>query len=216
MELDNGVKTVCVTEDFLAVFKPHDIPTVPLKNSDSSELTLLGIVSKAFPEVLEVHGKNYWEGSAIHRLDTGTSGLVLFARNKYFYNYMVSLQLSEGFVKVYRANVCGNAFSLPQSVSSYFRAFGVGRKAVKAETDIKKADSKKLYNTDIRIISENTVECTIARGFRHQIRCHLSYLGCPIVGDSVYGGKKNGEDYLHLECISFSFVWKAKTVTVSL
>jgi 23S rRNA pseudouridine1911/1915/1917 synthase len=43
----------------------------------------------------------------------------------------------------------------------------------------------------------------ILRGFRHQIRCHLAWLGFPILHDSLYGGA--GEGVLALRACSLSF-----------
>ena len=72
------------SEDFLIADKPHGIPTVPLKGQNPDG-TLLGMVSVQYPEVLNVCGKNPWEGGTCHRLDTATAGLVVFARTKTFY-----------------------------------------------------------------------------------------------------------------------------------
>jgi 23S rRNA pseudouridine1911/1915/1917 synthase len=54
------------------------------------------------------------------------------------------------------------------------------------------------YRTDIlELNSTEKIRCfriRIARGFRHQIRCHLSWLGYPILNDPLYGGLPEPEN----------------------
>ena len=58
----------------------------------------------------------------------------------------------------------------------------------------KKAGSV-LYDTSIKIMSMDRdtvqVECKIAKGFRHQVRCHLAWLGLPVIGDKLYNPIKS-------------------------
>lgn len=198
------IKYIC--DDFLIAFKPHNIPTVPLKNQEAD--TLLNQVSKIYPEVLTVHGKNHWEGSALHRLDTATEGLVLFARNQKFYDYLQDVQEKDLFVKEYQAICNGKPNTNIEKIETYFRAFGPKGSMVKPETNIEKSDNQRLYTTNVKIAISDTLntvfQCKITRGFRHQIRSHLAYIGCPIVGDNLYNPIKRETD-LQLSCISISF-----------
>lgn len=87
------------------------------------------------------------------------------------------------------------------TISSYFRPYGPGNKEVRPVTKdsgtaaLKKIGSKKIYNTEYKILnadcgnSECMVECKISQGYRHQVRCHLAWIGLPIVGDSLYNKK---------------------------
>jgi 23S rRNA pseudouridine1911/1915/1917 synthase len=43
----------------------------------------------------------------------------------------------------------------------------------------------------------------LARGFRHQVRCHLAWIGLPLVGDELYGS--GGDEPLALSAIALSF-----------
>ena len=88
--------------DFLIADKMHGIPTVPLKGQDRSN-TLLGLVSAEYPEVSEIVGKNPWEGGTLHRLDTATSGLVVFARTQEMYGYLCRIQKEDLLEKTYCA-----------------------------------------------------------------------------------------------------------------
>ena len=200
------------SEDFLIADKPHGIPTVPLKGQNP-DATLLGLVSAQFPEVLSVCGRNPWEGGTGHRLDTATAGLVVFSRTQAFYDYLQEIQQADLFRKTYRAETVEND-SLKGSdiqirdnrefqIVSYFRAYGKGSKAVRPVQDIKRADSPVLYTTEA-IKNGEVFTCTITRGFRHQIRAHLAWIGHPIKGDCLYGTGIE-TDTLKLDCLKVQF-----------
>lgn len=195
-----------LNQDFLIAYKPHNLPTVPLKNQNAE--TLLSCVAQLYPEVLTIHGKNEWEGSALHRLDTPTAGLVVFARTQAFYDALSALQKKDLFKKTYKAITEPVKSQIETSLTTYFRAFGPKGKSVKVCLTPDKADTPKQYTTTLKTVEinpENAVfECIITQGFRHQIRAHLAYLGCPIKGDDLYNPDAEKED-LALECTGLEF-----------
>ena len=207
--------------DFIILDKPHNVPTVPLKGQDPRG-TLLFEAGTLFPEILSVRGRNPWEGGALHRLDTATSGLVVFARTQSFYDYLQGIQSDGLFLKKYRAltrpddRLRGTdkdddlMKGRPVTLKSYFRSYGPGAKEVRPVTDAKRADTPVLYATEVCLEKSSgdvdTFLCTIARGFRHQIRAHLAWAGHPICGDALYGPEGNPENQtLQLDCFEVSF-----------
>ncbi len=88
-------------------------------------------------------------------------------------------------------------------VSSYFRPFGEGRKQVRPVTEksgkaaLLKLGKSKVYTTKITIkkVSETNAvaKCTIAQGFRHQVRCHLAWAGFPVCEDGLYNSNFNSK-----------------------
>ena len=200
------------SEDFLIADKPHGIPTVPLKGQNPDG-TLLGMVRKQYPEVLNVCGRNSWEGGTCHRLDTATAGIVVFARTQTFYDYLQGIQQADLFVKTYRAETVENDSlkgldikiedNREFRIMSYFRAYGKGSKAVRPIQDIRRADSPVLYTT-MAIKNGEDFTCTISRGFRHQIRAHLAWIGYPIKGDCLYGTGIE-TDTMELDCLKVQF-----------
>ena len=115
---------------------------------------------------------------------------------------------------------------LPQTpffIESFFRPFGPGRKqvrpvlgplqSVKAKRNRKTAsDQGRFYRTEITGIFETevpgrySVTARIYRGFRHQIRCHLAWIGCPVLNDPLYGQEGQSADgFLALRAIGLSF-----------
>ena len=83
-------------------------------------------------------------------------------------------------------------------VASYFRNFGENQKAVRPVTEesgkaaLKKLGKKTEYSTRVHFLETNPqkktalIECQISKGYRHQVRCHLSWLGLPVKGDELY------------------------------
>lgn len=182
---------------FILMEKPHGLATVPLKKQadvNSPNETLLWHAAGIAPQILDVHGKNPWEGGAIHRLDTATSGIVMFAKDQTFYDYMQEIQQNDLFEKYYTAKTVENdalrGININEkddiiTITSYFRPFGPGSKQVRPTLDQRKAQPKQKYTTFVKRTG-NAFLCTITKGFRHQIRAHLAWTGHPIEGDQLY------------------------------
>ena len=214
------------SKDLLCFYKEGGLATVPLKSKTEGD-SLLKRISLSFPEVLTVRGLNSWEGGIIHRLDTPTSGLVLCARNDETYSSLIEEQKKDRIEKRYRAEVTEKDSLLPGfppfpyfwndediAISSFFRSYGPKGAKVRPTLYEKRSDSNVLYKTFVHKISPTLFECTIMRGFRHQIRCHLSWAGFPIIGDDKYNGEENSK--LCLTSYSLSFVLKGERIKISL
>lgn len=199
---------------FIVLYKPHNLPTAPLSNTESNNA--LCQAEKLFPEINYVKGKKEIEKGLIHRLDTVTAGLVLIATDQIFYEKMIDIQKNNQFIKYYRAfsDICkDNAYTLGNFpplngnfelnqcndtvyTKSYFRPFGNGSKEVRPVTEfsgpaaLKKIGNKVEYETEIKLISNDLKSaellCSIKKGFRHQVRCHLAWIGYPCKNDPLY------------------------------
>ena len=190
------------TGDFAVVFKPPKMHSAPLKQKSGD--TLLEWYAAHFPPVVDL----------LHRLDFETHGLVLIAKNQKSYEFFNRLQESGEFVKEYSAvcvssvpNADIHAEGFPPSpsiadsepspekplvIESYFRPFGSGRKQVRPVIEDGKKhrelakDRGGFYRTEIVGIDGGVFTVRIKRGFRHQIRAHLCWIGCPILNDTLY------------------------------
>lgn len=257
---DGNPRLLYECSSFVLMYKPHGLATVPLKkqsDNGSREMgktydSLLWHAANADPKVLSVHGRNPWEGGALHRLDTATAGIVMFAKDQEFYDFMQQTQKNEMFEKYYTAMTMPNdtlkgleldKSSAVTTISSYFRPYGVGARQVRPTMDVRRAEPKTIYTTLVKspglvpmesdggFCNDNGNEkddgegnsnemfhCTIAKGFRHQIRAHLAWVGHPIVGDDLYAVAavsdtddsnvdSPGQD-LALTCVGISFMGK--------
>jgi 23S rRNA pseudouridine1911/1915/1917 synthase len=201
------------TEDFAVVFKPPRMHCAPLQGRPSD--TLLGWYAAIFPAVMELSGRKCGEGGLLHRLDYETQGLVLFAKNQQSFNHLLEQQEEGNFIKEYSA-ICQRAasdstFPAPPFtgssvqagfvIESFFRPFGPGRKQVRPVVSDSAAHNKAtsgLYRTEIVSFSQPAPRAHYAftvrlrRGFRHQVRCHLAWIGCPVLNDPLYGTDADG------------------------
>jgi 23S rRNA pseudouridine1911/1915/1917 synthase len=199
--------TVEKTSDYLVAYKPPRMHSVPLKKQgerDNRDETLLDWCSRLYPEVLEVRGRNPWEGGILHRLDYETEGLVLFARTQAAMDSLLVQQQEGRFSKEYGALSAGVGTALPGFppapsmpsaksadtivIETGFRPYGPGRKTVRPVVY-----EGNPYRTEVLSMESHgdytLFRARIQRGFRHQIRCHLAWLGYPLINDPLYGGR---------------------------
>lgn len=214
-------------EPFLVVDKPSGLPSAPLREGDDSALTQ---AMSLFPEIAAVHGKKAVERGLIHRIDTATRGCVLIATSQASYDFLSDAQAEGRFIKSYLAKVdrlsaesydgfppppldYGKiALGKPFVVESRFRGYGKKGREVRPVTfqsgmaALKKSDTT-LYRTEITLQDTKTALCRISAGYRHQVRCHLAWLGLPVKNDVLYNPlcKDRAEGVLSFSAISLEF-----------
>ncbi len=135
----------------------------------------------------------------IHRLDRGTSGVMVFPKNKRYAAHLSAL-LKDGKVdKTYLALVTGNP------AEQFWETNAPIAKVAKSRYGV--ATPGKEAKTGFRIIASGNggvlIEARPRTGRTHQIRVHLAHCGLPIVGDEVYGGVSASRMMLH--CFTMAF-----------
>ena len=129
---------------------------------------------------------------SVHRIDRDTSGLLVFARTLASEKALVEQFAKHTIKRTYLTVVSGRP-NPGELRSRLIRDRGDGRRgSTGSETD------GKLAVTHVREVqpigdSFSLVLCQLGTGRTHQIRVHLSYIGYPIVGDSLYSGRKKGK-----------------------
>ncbi|HMO13521.1 MAG TPA: sulfurtransferase [Pirellulaceae bacterium] len=190
-DVNPDIRIIHDDEAILAVNKPAPLPIHPCGRFNRNTLVfILGQVYKPY------------QLRPAHRIDAHTTGLVLFSKSKRVAS-LLQPQFADGRVKkIYMARVRGNVaeaeFSLKHAISIDKTERG-GRKIV---------DDGLESCTYCRVIArepETTLlEVHPGTGRTHQIRLHLSHMGHPICGDTLYDPLLFGEEQKTL----FLHAWK--------
>lgn len=215
---DYARQSPCVireTPAWAVIYKPAGMPTAPLRPAETGTLVHWFLSSRPETQAAAVRGKKAIEAGLLHRLDTDTRGLVLFAKDQLTYDFFSAQQDTGGIVKTYYAFIESGAAAaaeritqqLPYTLQSQFRNFGPGAKKAAPVFPHSRHFTKdgRIYTTVIEAVTVTAgaigVRCRLQRGYRHQVRTHLAALGLPIAGDPLYGSGKecNSDTAAHAE-----------------
>ncbi len=163
------------------------------------------------PLSLREYAEEYTGGKlfVIHRIDHGTSGVVVFCRNAETHR-SISLQFEKRMVnKAYLAIVTGSMDDRGV-IEAPLHQYGSGRMGVN--------EKGKPSCTSFEVI-ERFEEATLLNvvpltGRRHQIRVHMYHAGHPVLGDILYGQQRpvGGIERMMLHAASITFFYPHDTV----
>lgn len=151
----------------------------------------------------------------VHRLDQGTSGLVIFAKNN-----LVKKTLQDAWPTVskrYLAVVEGRPSSAEGTISSFITESS----ALKSYSSRDPAeDNSKQATTHYRVLQTkddwSLVEARLETGRKHQIRVHFSQIGCPVAGDRLYEAESDPCGRLALHAFELTFAHPISGEPISL
>ena len=126
----------------------------------------------------------------VHRIDKDTTGSVIACKNDAAHN-SIAMQLKEHTInRRYRALVHGIVKDDEGTVNTLIGRDPKDRKKMSARvSDGKTAITH--YKVIERFKDYTYIECRLETGRTHQIRVHMAYIGHPLVGDMIYGNRKN-------------------------
>ena len=190
--------------------KPPKMPTHPshghLDDTLANALAYLASV-KGIPFVFR----------PVNRLDGDTSGIVLTANDRISAGRMFTAMKNGEIKKTYVAIVCGVPEPMRGVVDAPIARADVGilMRTVSAEG----REARTEYNT-VAVSPDGKYSMVVLRpltGRTHQIRVHMSYIGCPLVGDFLYGERSELIDRhaLHAARMTFSHPEDGRSITVS-
>ena len=175
----------------LAVDKPAGLPTQGTWATDRHDL--LALLKTQRPDLtLFLH----------HRLDQGTSGLLVFAKAPKANKGLAEAFTSRDLEKLYLARITAplEACTLEASIGRIRGAdpgrFGCSGDLIdpkSARTDFRPTTPEETEG----LVPGFWVVARIHTGRTHQIRVHLNHLGRPILGDTLYGGNPSDRLWLH-------------------
>jgi 23S rRNA pseudouridine1911/1915/1917 synthase len=202
---DVPVPVVYEDDDLLVIDKPAGLVVHP--GAGQGDKTLVHGLLARYPEIREVGQAD--RPGIVHRLDKGTSGLMLVARSAGAYDELVAMLAAHEVDRRYRALAWGT-FEAPSGMvdapigrSSRDRtrmAVTVSGKPARTGYEVERAFAEPVPVTELR--------CRLETGRTHQIRVHLSSIGRPVVGDARYGGDRTSlpcpRPWLHAEVLSLA------------
>ncbi len=119
----------------------------------------------------------------VHRLDRGTSGVIVFAKTAEAHRRLSQAFESREVDKRYLAVVDGHVRTASGRIAEPLRSFGSGRVGV----DPKGSEALTRYRRLERLPDADLLEVVPLTGRRHQIRVHCYAIGHPVLGDTRYG-----------------------------
>lgn len=234
----SGVKIVFEDDDYIVADKPSGLLTVSTARGSSAksgrkEKTLYAILNAyvktsarmqrkediAFGEEPDRSTSKIW---IVHRLDKGTSGLVIFAKNERAKDLLQSKWKDLVTKRTYTAWLEGRLEKQKGSVQSWLTE---NPKSLKMYSSAEPTPDGQLAITHFKVLgygrkgpSEYTLaEFSLQTGRKNQIRVHASDLGHPIAGDEKYGARTNPIHRLalHAGTLEFSHPFSGKNVRLA-
>lgn len=149
----------------------------------------------------------------VHRLDKGTSGVLLVARTDAAHQALAAQFSGRTVEKTYLALVHGSVRAESGRISTPIERHPLRRLRMTTKTGSGRAALTE-YRVRQRFEKFTFLEVRIHTGRTHQIRVHLASIGHPVAGDRLYGGQAAARIFLHAWRIAFTSPATGKRVTV--
>jgi 23S rRNA pseudouridine1911/1915/1917 synthase len=131
----------------------------------------------------------------VHRLDKDTSGVMVVAKNDEAHQRLSKMFAAHDLTRIYRAVVWGGPTAKRGVIEAPIGRHPVDRKRMA----VRKAGGRaalteywleQRFGPPLRPVA-SLVGAKLGTGRTHQVRVHLAHIGCPVVGDPVYGRRRN-------------------------
>ena len=173
-------------DDLFVIDKPAGMVVHPAAGHSSG--TLVNAVLGYDPEIEGIGGEE--RPGVVHRLDKETSGLIVLAKNERAHRWLQDQFHLRKVEKTYLALVDGKPPTPSGRVEAYIGRDPSHRKKMAIVSESRGREAISEYKTVESFDKHTLLEFHPLTGRTHQIRLHCAFLGCPIVGDEIYGRKK--------------------------
>lgn len=179
-------------QDILVVSKPAGLQVHAALHNDAKQKTLVDWLKENRSEVLGVGDDPKLRPGIVHRLDKDTSGVLVVAKNQPAFEFLKKQFQEKVLKKTYLALVHG---MVKNDTGIINRPIGASRSDFRKRSSFgnlrgKVREAVTEYKVVQRLGEFTLLECYPKTGRTHQIRVHLKFLGHPVAGDKLYGGKK--------------------------
>lgn len=203
-EPDVDVPVVHVDASVIVVDKPADLVVHPGAGHDAGTM-VAGLLAR-FPELGHVGQLD--RPGVVHRLDKGTSGLLVVARTPAAYESLVAQLSARTVVRRYRTLVWGHPSSPRGVVDAPIGRSPKHPTKMAVVADGKEARTRYEVESRFTVPAETAlVNCRLETGRTHQIRVHMAAIGHAVVGDERYQGARQSlpvpRPFLHAEHLAF-------------
>lgn len=170
-------------QDLMVVNKPAGMVVHPSAGHQSG--TLVHAALSHAPEITGVGGEH--RPGVVHRLDKNTSGVILLAKNDAAHIWLQDQFRLRRSEKIYLALVDGCPPTPNGRIEAPIGRATTQRKLMAVVPAYKGREAISEYRTLESFANHTYLEIHPITGRTHQIRLHLKFIGCPVVGDEVYG-----------------------------
>ncbi|MEW8993011.1 RluA family pseudouridine synthase [Clostridium sp.] len=170
--------------DVIVINKPQDMVVHPAPGNYTGTL-----VNGLLHHCKDLSGINgVIRPGIVHRIDKDTSGVLIVAKNDKSHNSLAMQLKDHSMKRTYYAIVEGIVKEDEGTVRTNIGRHPIERIKMAVVKDGKEAITN--YKVLERFKSNTLVECRLETGRTHQIRVHMAHLHHPLIGDQVYGYKK--------------------------
>ena len=211
------IPVVYEDHDLLVIDKPAGLVVHPGAGQRTGTL-VHGLIAR-YPEIVDV-GVDAARPGIVHRLDKGTSGLLLVARTPAAYESLVAALAARSVHRRYRALAWGTFDAIRGLIDA-----PIGRsmrEPTRQAIDERGKEARTRYEvitTFTEPVAVTELACTLETGRTHQIRVHLRSIGHPVVGDNRYDGARQslpmGRPFLHAELLELAHPVTGKPLSFS-
>ncbi|MEG1519697.1 MAG: RluA family pseudouridine synthase [Clostridia bacterium] len=173
--IERDISVVYEDDNIIVVFKDFGISTYDL-------------LEKLISTRSELH--------AVHRLDTNTQGLIMFAKNTSAYESLLDCFERRELVKEYLAVVVGVPLRRADKMIAYLKKDS--DEGMVQIFDMPRQGRELIYTEyETREVFKGyaLLNITLHTGKTHQIRAHMAYIGYPILGDGKYGNAEANKEF---------------------
>ena len=170
-------------EDLIVINKSAGMVVHPSAGHDKG--TLVHAVLAHAPDLPGIGGEH--RPGVVHRLDKETSGLIIFAKNDQAMRWLQQQFKERKVEKYYLALVDGHLPTRKGRIEAPIGRDPAHRQKMAVVSPQKGKPAVSEYEVLQQYTAHSYVRVRIFTGRTHQIRLHMNFLDCPVVGDKIYG-----------------------------
>ena len=174
-------------DDLMVINKPRGMVVHPAPGHTSGTL-VNAVLSHAGESLSSING--VLRPGIVHRIDKDTSGLILVCRNDFSHKALAKQLEEHSITRRYHAICSGRLKEEQGTVSAPIGRDEKNRKQQAINYKHGK-DAITHYRLLENLQNASLLECRLETGRTHQIRVHMKSIGHPLLGDPLYGPKKN-------------------------